>query len=177
MRKQENARACSRRCNNDGRETEAGGPQEPTPPGAAEPQSRRPRNTRRIGSGLLVRGLFEAAQGVVPHPERDCPIQVLGGALDYARWREPRLGASLRRLLRDHQPCFSYISERGCVSHALLSRNPDGTHSAPTYWLRGRLRGPRSLSLLRHIGGIKPPSQVILPRSSPSLIHPIQASS
>jgi hypothetical protein len=44
-----------------------------------------------------------------------------------------------------------------CVSHALLGRQsqPDRTHSAPTYWLRERLRGPRSVSLLPHIGGIK----------------------
>src|ERR1700719_3850909 len=44
-----------------------------------------------------------------------------------------------------------------CISHALLGRQskPDRTHSAPTYWLRERLRGPPSVSLLPHIGGIK----------------------
>jgi hypothetical protein len=44
-----------------------------------------------------------------------------------------------------------------CVSHALLGRQsqPDRTHSAPTYWLQERLRGPPSVSLLPHIGGIK----------------------
>jgi hypothetical protein len=58
----------------------------------------------------MVRGLVEAAQAVVPHPKRDCPIQVLGGALDYARWREPRLGATLRRHFWDHQPlCPKYF--------------------------------------------------------------------
>ena len=36
---------------------------------------------------------------------------------------------------------------------------PDGTGSAPTYWLRERRRGPRSVRLLRRIGEIKPPSQ------------------
>src|SRR5271163_336654 len=111
MRKQEDASACSR-CNNyDRRETEAGVQQEPTPPGAAGPQPRRPRNSPRIGSGLLVRGLLETAQAVVPHPKRDCPIQLLGRALDYARWREPRLGTTLRHI-RDDQPCSSNISER-----------------------------------------------------------------
>jgi hypothetical protein len=123
VRKQEDASACNR-CNYDRRETEAGGP-------------RRPRNTRRIGSGLLVRGLVEAAQAVVPHPKRDCLIQVLGGALDYARWREPRLGATLRRHLWDHQPlCLKFL--RAVAFRMLLSRQsqPDGTHSSPTYWLR-----------------------------------------
>jgi rhodanese-related sulfurtransferase len=37
----------------------------------------------------------------------------------------------------------------GCQSQ------PDRTHSAPTYWLQERLRGPPSVSLLPHIGGIK----------------------
>ncbi len=146
MRKQENGGACSR-CNYDGRETEAGGQQEPTPPG----------NTRRIGSGSLARGLFDAAQGVMPHPKRDCPIQVLGGALDYARCRKPRLGVPLRRHLRDHHPCPSNIPERGLRFACALGRQsqPDRTHSAPTYWLRERLRGPPSVSLPPHIGGIK----------------------
>ena len=55
MRKQEDAGACGR-CNYDGRETEAGGQQEPTSPGAAGNQPRRPRiATRRIGSGARAR--------------------------------------------------------------------------------------------------------------------------
>ena len=160
MRKQEDASACSR-CNYDRRETEAEGQREPKPPGAAGPQPRRPRNTRRIGSGLLVRGLFETARGVVPHPKRDCPIQVLGGAHDYARRREPRLGATLRRHLRDHQSLYLKYSCERFAFRMLLRRQsqPDGTHSAPTYWLRERRRGSRSVRLLRRIGGIKPPSQ------------------
>jgi hypothetical protein len=117
--------------------------------------------TIRGGAGSLVRGLFEAAQAVVPHPKCDCPIQVLGGALDYARRREPRLGATLRRHLRDVP---QNISERGS-RFALLNRQsePDGTHSAPTYWLRERRRVPQPISLLRHIGGIKPLSQSPIP--------------
>src|ERR1700720_1204148 len=103
---------------------------EPMPPGAAGPQPRRPRNARRIGSGLLARGLFEAAQGVVPHPKRDCPIQVLGGALDYARWRKPRFGVTLRRHLRDHQPCPSNIPGRG-LRFACAPRSPVATGSDP----------------------------------------------
>jgi hypothetical protein len=159
MCKQKDASAC-RRCNYDRRETEAGGQREPTPPGAAGLQPRRPRNTR-IGSGLLVRGLFETARGVFPHPKRDCPIQVLGGAHDYTRWREPRLGATLRRHLRDHQPLYLKYSRDRFAFRMLFRRQsqPEGTHSAPTYWFRERHRGPRSARLLRRIGGIKPPSQ------------------
>jgi hypothetical protein len=160
MCNQEDANACSR-CNYDRRETEAGGQRQPTPPGAAGPQPRRPRNTRRIGSGLLVRGLFETARGVFPHPKRDCPIQVLGGAHDYTRRREPRLGATLRRHLRDHQPLYLKYSRDRFAFRMLLRRQsqPDGTHSAPTYWFRERRRGPRPARLLRRVGGIKPPSQ------------------
>ena len=63
----------------------------------AEPQPRSPRSTGRTRLGLLVRGPLEAARGTVTHPKGDCPIQVLGGAVDCARWRELRLGAALRR--------------------------------------------------------------------------------
>ena len=79
---------------------------------------------------MLARGLFEAAQGVVPHPKRDCPIQVLGGALDYARWRKPRFGVTLRRHLRDHQPCPSNIPGRG-LRFACAPRSPVATGSDP----------------------------------------------
>ena len=125
MRKQENAGACGRRCNYDGRETEAGGQQEPTPPGAAGPQPRRPRNTRRIGSGLLARGLFRGRAGCCAASQMRRPIQVLGGALTI-RWRKPRAGVTLRRHLRDHQPCPSNIPGRR-LRFACAPRSPVAT--------------------------------------------------
>jgi hypothetical protein len=55
---------------------------------------------------------------------------VLGGALDYARWRKPRLGVTLRRHLRDHQPCPSNIPKRG-LRFACAPRSPVTTGSDP----------------------------------------------
>jgi hypothetical protein len=48
---------------------------------------------------------------------------------------------------------------------------PDGTHSAPTHWLRERRRGSRSVRLLRRIGGIKPPSQSGHPNAQLTFAH------
>ena len=158
MRKQENGGACGRRCNYDGRETETGGQQEPTHPDAAGPQLRRPGNTRRIGSGSL-------SSWSLRRRARCC-------AASQTRPSNPSVGRRARLCSMAQTPAWRYAAaaSRGSstrvpqiflrevyVSHALLGRQSqsDRTHSAPTYWLRERLRGPPSVSLLPHIGGIK----------------------
>ena len=88
------------------------------------------------------------------HPKRNCPIQALGGTLDYAYRREPRPGALLRWPFRDPRSLFLRSFLRGvCVLHALLGSSTRG-RIRPTQvrpFDRGSLKGP--IHLLRHFGG------------------------
>jgi hypothetical protein len=115
-------------------------------PGAARTQPPCRRSDRSCWFVFALR-----ARGVLCRiPNAICPIQALGGTLDCARWREPQLGAPLRRHFRILDPAQAF-PQRVRVLHSLLSprsprRRPFGA-DPPV----GNPRSPRLPSLRRNL--------------------------